>query len=426
MSDRNTEKMTEDSIDDELVENADKTVTENADDAANGAGNGERRADTDTQAEAGSAAEKSFPKFDIVFDDAVETVTIDDAGNATTAETTDEADDKADDDAAGNAVVTDADDDADNDTDADVDADTTEESDDGTKPEGEGTATEGENMTSDGNDDADVETVAAQVAAEGIAAAVATTATVTSSASASRPEPVEAEHAAAHIDREIDTDDAFKFRSYPALALKHASYAPDRKGGDVLHDVDMEFHARRFYSVWAQSEAERVAVVGLLSGLMAPTDGKVMFKSQELHELTPLEYRGHFMGLIPQRYALREDLSAVQNLVLTMEASGRNFLKAKPILAAEQLEAVGFPDAKNDRPVHDLLEVEKRKAAIARALVCEANVILADDPTGQLGDEARQEIMTLLRRLTRRDDHCVILVTEDKETAESADIMYRL
>lgn len=406
MNDRNDENMADEKTtdNDKTMDNgenmADKNMT-SKDMAAVDDNGGE--ADNDNK----NDAEKAFPKFDIVFDDAIETVTIggdvvdrpddgadnDDADSGDDGVQTDDGDDggkrAGDDDLSSDDVKTSAD----STTDADSHTDAEDKAENGTNDDGNANV----NVSEDANANADADV-----------------------------KPVEAEHAAAHIDREIDTDDAFKFRSYPTLALKHASYAPDGKGGDVLHDVDMEFHARRFYSVWAQSEAERVAVVGLLSGLMAPTAGKVMFKSQELRELTPLEYRGHFMGLIPQRYALREDLSAVQNLVMTMDASGRNCLKAKPILAAEQLEAVGFPDEKNDRPVRDLLEVERRKAAIARALVCEAGVIIADDPTGRLGEDASREIMTLLRNLTRRDDHCVILVTEDKATAESADIMYRI
>ncbi|PWG60047.1 ATP-binding cassette domain-containing protein [Bifidobacterium catulorum] len=399
MNDRNDENMADKNMDngkttDNGANMADKNMADKNMTAVDDNGG---EADNDNK----NDAEKAFPKFDIVFDDAIETVTI------------------------GGDVVDRPDDGADND-DADSGDDgvqTDDGDDDGKQADDDGHPSDGVKTSADGHTDADSHTDAEDKAENGTNDDGNANVNVSEDADV---KPVEAEHAAAHIDREIDTDDAFKFRSYPTLALKHASYAPDGKGGDVLHDVDMEFHARRFYSVWAQSEAERVAVVGLLSGLMAPTAGKVMFKSQELRELTPLEYRGHFMGLIPQRYALREDLSAVQNLVMTMDASGRNFLKAKPILAAEQLEAVGFPDEKNDRPVRDLLEVERRKAAIARALVCEAGVIIADDPTGRLGEDASREIMTLLRNLTRRDDHCVILVTEDKATAESADIMYRI
>lgn len=245
-------------------------------------------------------------------------------------------------------------------------------------------------------------------------------------ASAKPVEVVEAESTAKHIDREIRHRNEFKFKTYPTLALKHASYASDRKGGDVLHDVNMEFYARKTHAVLVDADNERAAVMGLLSGLMRPTDGKVMFKSQELLELMPQEYRGHFVGMIPQRYALLPYLSAVQNIVMTMEASGRNFLKAKPILATELLEGVGFPDEKNDVPVSELLEIDRRKAAIARALACEPAVILADEPVAQLGDDGRDEVMKLLRSLTRKDDHCVVIVTEDRELAKSCDYTYTL
>ncbi|PJM74094.1 hypothetical protein CS006_02845 [Bifidobacterium primatium] len=362
-------------------------------------------------------AATTFPKFDIVYDDAVETVTLTGADDM-------------------NASDADAGADA-----ADVESIAAESAAAGVAKAAEKAAASDDTATTDAADTADgvaaehaddgSDTAESAEAAEAVANAdgdeVVDGVSDDSDAEPAAPvEVVEAEHAASHIDSELGAGGDFAFRSYPVLALKHASYAPDSKGGDVIHDANMEFHARRLYAIWAQSEAEHVAIGGLLSGLMAPTSGKVMFKSQELNELTPAEYRGHFMGLIPQRYALRPDLSAVQNLVLTMEASGRNFLKAKPILAAEMLETVGFPEEKNDKPVRDLLEVERRKAAIARALICEANVIVIDEPTGQLGEQASHEIMKLLRRLPKRDDHCVIIITGDKALAESADHMFAL
>ncbi|NEG95392.1 ATP-binding cassette domain-containing protein [Bifidobacterium sp. SMB2] len=379
MSDDKTidDKIIDDKADSKSID--DKKAVE-ADDAV---------AAADAAGESADAA-TTFPKFDIVYDDAVETVTLTGAPDANVPDV--DASD-ADDKAAGD--------------DADVESIAAESAAAGVAKAAEKAATTGGTETTD---TADTDDIAAERDGDG----------------SDEAEAVEAEHAASHIDNELGTGGDFAFRSYPVLALKHASYAPDSKGGDVIHDANMEFHARRLYAIWAQSDAEHVAIGGLLSGLMAPTSGKVMFKSQELNELTPAEYRGHFMGLIPQRYALRPDLSAVQNLVLTMEASGRNFLKAKPILAAEMLETVGFPEEKNDKPVRDLLEVERRKAAIARALICEANVIIIDEPTGQLGEQAGHEIMKLLRRLPKRDDHCVIIVTGDKALAESADHMFAL
>ena len=334
---------------------------------------------------AANANDDVITKFDIVFDD-VDDADDADSGTASTTGTDDGGDTAA-------SLV-------------DADADVSETS-------GESNADNTESEADDSEADADKADSAATTSA-------AKTLSVES------VEVVEAESTAKHIDHEIRHKDAFKFKAYPVLALKHASYAPDRKGGDVLHDVSMEFYARKTHAVLVDAESEHAAVMGLLSGLMRPTDGKVMFKSQDLLELMPQEYRGHFVGIVSQKYALLPYLSAVENIVMAMEASGRNFLKAKPILAAELLENVGFPDEKNDVRVNDLLEVERRKAAIARALACEPAVILTDEPTGQLGDDGRDEVLKLLRSLTRKDDHCVVIVTEDRDLAKSCDYTYTL
>ncbi|PJM75819.1 ATP-binding cassette domain-containing protein [Bifidobacterium simiarum] len=243
------------------------------------------------------------------------------------------------------------------------------------------------------------------------------------------PEAEQVEHAASAVDRELKSrKDTFTFKTYPTLALKHVSVAAGRggAGGDVLHDVSLEFYQRRTHAVLVSSEAERMAVTGLLAGIVRPTDGKVQFKSQDLHEYTPQEFRGHFMGFIPQRGAVRTDWSAVRNLVAAMDASNRNFLRPKPILAEQLLQQVDFPEEMANKPLTAVKELDRRRAAIARALSCEPSVILADEPTSQLGEETAETVWDLLSGLTRHDDYCVIIVTEDRDLANRADVTYEI
>lgn len=242
-------------------------------------------------------------------------------------------------------------------------------------------------------------------------------------------EAEEVEHAASTVDGELNRHkDTFTFKTYPTLAMRHVTVAAGRRGngGDVLHDVSLEFHQRKTHAVLVSSEAERMTVVGVLAGIVQPKAGKVQFKSQDLHEFTSQEFRGHFLGFIPQIGAVRSDWSAARNLVATMDASNRNFLRPKPILAEQLLDQVGFPEELAGKPLRELKEVDRRRAAIARALCCEPSVILADEPIAQLGDDAAEAIYDLLAGLTRHDDYCVIIVTTDPELASKADITYRI
>lgn len=239
----------------------------------------------------------------------------------------------------------------------------------------------------------------------------------------------EAERTALSIDGEIASDDKVMFRRSPTLALVHVTVSTRAKGGephDILHDVNLEFFTRRTHSVLVSSDEQRMAVVGLLAAMVSPTKGRVMYKSQDLREMSVQGYRGHFLGFIPQRFALRDELSALKNLVMTMDGSGRNFLKPKPRIAEELLLKAGLSEERHTLPVRDLLEVERRRVMVARALCCEPSVVLADEPTGRLGAEASESVLELLLSASRKADRCVIVVTSDESVAARADIQYTL
>ena len=166
----------------------------------------------------------------------------------------------------------------------------------------------------------------------------------------------------------------------------------------------------------------RTAMVGLLSGLLMPESGHLMNRSAEYLSIEPFELRGHRIGMVPQRFAARGDLSPVRNLVYAMDASNRNFLKPKPVLARELLLASGLDETLLDNRVDSLNEVDRRRVAIARAVCCEAEIVVLDEPLDGLGDGERDTIMELLRGIAHGDPkRCVVVVTQDAAVAESAD-----
>lgn len=245
---------------------------------------------------------------------------------------------------------------------------------------------------------------------------------------ASKEKPAEAAPVmvASKIDREISDDNSLVFSSYPTLAFKRVSYAPKR-GENLLEDVDLAFYDRRVYAVVVSSDEQRVAVLSLMSALARPTGGHVMFKSKDMDEITGTEFRGHFAGLVLQRNSLRGDLSVLDNIVNAMEASGRNFLKPKPLIAEDLLEEVGFPTEHNETKASKLPDIHLRRVAIAKALSCEPAVLIADEPVAGLEDPTRSDILNILKKVARKDNKTVIIVTADAAmAAEVADKVYTL
>ncbi|MCX8673329.1 ATP-binding cassette domain-containing protein [Bifidobacterium sp. B4001] len=200
---------------------------------------------------------------------------------------------------------------------------------------------------------------------------------------------------------------------YPVLSLKHVDYTRKVQGRpeQILDDVDLEFQRRRIYSVETTSPSGRAALMALITGLRAPTQGSVLFRGTDLRQLLASDYRGHQIGAIFGTDALRRDLTAVQNLVYTMDASGRTFLGPKDNLARHLLDEVGFPEHLQDRLTADLSHLDFRLASVARALCCECDVLVADEPTEGLEPGDWDTLLATLKRVSRRHDCTVIILT---------------
>ena len=200
---------------------------------------------------------------------------------------------------------------------------------------------------------------------------------------------------------------------YPVLSLKHVDYTRKVQGRpeQILDDVDLDFQRRRIYSVETTSPSGRAALMALMTGLRAPTQGSVLFRGTDLRQLLASDYRGHQIGAIFGTDALRRDLTPVQNLVYTMDASGRTFLGPKDNLARQLLDEVGFPERLQDKLTADLDHLDFRLASVARALCCECDVLIADEPTEGLEPGDWDTLLATLKRVSRRHDCTVIILT---------------
>lgn len=233
------------------------------------------------------------------------------------------------------------------------------------------------------------------------------------------------------IDKELKRSKAasIRLKSYPTFSMNKVTVTDKKSGRHVLDRMTQAFYAGHVYSVLLPDN-DRVlheTLMGVMSGIIRPHDGNVMNKSANLLELEPGEVRGHRLGLVPQQYAVRDDMSAERNLAYAMDASGRTFLKPKTVIARELLHKVHFDVDTPNAPVGKLGVVEQRRVAIARAIACEAEVLIADEPTGGLNDDDSVEILQLLTSLTYGDPkRCVIILTESEAVANIAETIIKL
>ncbi|MDF7640200.1 ATP-binding cassette domain-containing protein [Bifidobacterium sp. ESL0784] len=216
----------------------------------------------------------------------------------------------------------------------------------------------------------------------------------------------------ARLDKETIAEADILLKPNPTFALDHVTFVNNKTGRNVLDNIDWGFFAGSLYAITGADDEQRRALLAVATGFYRPDSGQVMVKSQSLLELETNEIRGHRIGLITQRYSLRDDLDALSNLTFTMRASGRTFLKPVVEAARDVLKYVDFDEAATGVKVPDLKPVNQRRLAIARAICCEATVILADDPLGGLDDDDRSTVLNLLSRIAHAQDpkRCVIVL----------------
>ncbi len=232
------------------------------------------------------------------------------------------------------------------------------------------------------------------------------------------------------IDRELrNKEDAILLKSNPTFAFDAVSYRNRKSGRDVVDQLNLAFQAGGVYAVLIPDDDDelRTTLVGLMSGMLYPTSGSVMNKSANYMQYEQSELRGHRVGVIPQIYAVREKLTALDNIVYTMDASGRTFLKPKKVLARELLASVGLGEESFTTVVSKLPTIDQRRVAIARAICCEATIIVADEPADGLNDEECSTILDVLHTIAHGDpQRCVIIVTSDEAVAEITDRVVEL
>jgi len=207
------------------------------------------------------------------------------------------------------------------------------------------------------------------------------------------------------------------------LKVEDICYSYDKKR-NVLNNISYEFESGNIYAIVGKSGAGKTTMLSLLSGLAEPTSGKIIYKDKDVGKMNKYDFRSQYVGVIFQNFNLLSKLTAVENVILSMEISGEKE-KDKKERAYELLESVGLDRDEADRRVLKLSGGQQQRVAIARALSYNPEVILADEPTGNLDSDTQHEIMAIFRRLAD-EGKCVIVVTHSPEVAELADQIYEI
>lgn len=211
------------------------------------------------------------------------------------------------------------------------------------------------------------------------------------------------------------------------LKLENISYRYKDADKDdyVFKNINYEFKTRKVYAIKGKSGSGKTTLLSLISGLENDYEGTIYYDSKELKKLDLDNYRSSDIGIIFQSYNLLPHLTAMENIILSMDISNVK-VKNKEEKAKELMKSVGLKESQATRRVLKLSEGEQQRVAIARSLSYNPKMILADEPTGNLDKETENEILKIFKNLAKKENKCIIIVTHSENVCNASDEVFEL
>lgn len=191
----------------------------------------------------------------------------------------------------------------------------------------------------------------------------------------------------------------------------------------LFKDVNLTFEKGKVYSILGQSGSGKTTFLSLLAGLDSPKAGEIYLEDTDINKSGLTNYRKNSVSTIFQAYNLMTYMTARQNVQTALEISNRPVNNTR----IEQLfELVGIPKEMIDKPVLQLSGGQQQRVAIVRALATEHDLIIADEPTGNLDEETTQDIVNIFKDIAHQQNKTVIIVTHETAVAQETDVTFEL
>ncbi len=217
--------------------------------------------------------------------------------------------------------------------------------------------------------------------------------------------------------------------SGPTVKLEHVHRIYHLEGEDIhaINDVTMEIWPGKMTAIVGRSGAGKTTLLNLIAGLDRPTQGEIWLlgrKMSQMPEAELLRLRREKLGFVFQSFGLLPLLTAAENVGVPLRMRGMP-RRERERKIAQALEWVGLTERAHHRP-YELSGGEQQRVAIARALATDPDLILADEPTGQLDSHTGETILKLLRRLVDERGVTLVIVSHDPAVKEEADVVHEL
>lgn len=209
------------------------------------------------------------------------------------------------------------------------------------------------------------------------------------------------------------------------LNIENLTYYYNHPEDYLFQDVTETFEAGIMYSILGQSGSGKTTLLSLLAGLDMPKSGQIKLNGDEIKANQLTNYRKNIVSTIFQAYNLLTYMSAFENVKTALRISKVAFDDEKQSII-DSLEKVGLTEDLIYKPVSKLSGGQQQRVAIARALVLNHDIIIADEPTGNLDENTTRQIVELFKKIAHEDHKLVIIVTHETEVAQNSDVVYQL
>lgn len=191
----------------------------------------------------------------------------------------------------------------------------------------------------------------------------------------------------------------------------------------ALSEVNCSFERGKVYAITGKSGSGKSTFLSLLAGLDVPTEGTLTVEGEDMRKMNRDAYRLNRASVIYQAFHLFPLLTVMENVMFPMELQHVPAKEARA-KAREYLAKVGLPETLYKKMPGMISGGEQQRVAIARAVAAGGEILLADEPTGNLDSQNEKVIVELLCKLAHEDNYAVIVVTHNDAVAAAADVVY--
>ncbi|MHC5247251.1 ABC transporter ATP-binding protein [Enterococcus sp. HY326] len=209
------------------------------------------------------------------------------------------------------------------------------------------------------------------------------------------------------------------------LKTKDLGFWYQNEADYLFKEVDLEFNDGQVYAILGTSGSGKTTFLSLISGLDTPKTGSILYNEEPIQKIGLRNYRKKDVSIVFQAYNLLPYLSALDNVLTAMEISGSK-RENKKQYALDSLARVGIDEELAKKKVPLLSGGQQQRVAIIRAICCDHNLIVADEPTGNLDEETSRGIVQLFKQIAHEERKCIIIVTHEIEVAKACDQVYEL